>query len=611
MSGTRTPFSLGCAAPSHWQRVKSKLLFAISVSAALCASCSVAAQPAPPRQPVGIYAIPNIDGCVAETNHTDECISNNIADLLTNSAISGIALFVRWSDLNPSYPPGSTDSTNGYYDWSILDDVFGAVQKWNLQHPTNHPATIQLGIIPGFWTSPWVLHNLINCDPMFLTNSDGTILGVVPTNVPTNCGCATFLNSEGAENSLMLLPLPWNSLYTNAWGVFIQAVAQKYGTNPLLVSVSVPGPSASSEEMILPNEKNDTTNWLKWNPLIALEFPEDPSYTNSDTVFIQAWENAIDLFGNAFSNLTLTISTGSGLPNFLMPVSKLPYTNNYSVPPGFCADCADTNSDAPKHIMDCAAETTILAYFADPQHGGNNAKATQENGLGANGIFLNPLGPADLDSYGIKWLASSTSNTLAQLPGTGSAVSRVLAGLQFKDAFSVNPQAEGCNESGGCTNYISPEQAFYNVLQVYFDGTSVGGAYGVTPGDLSLNYMQVWYSDVFYANTKPTGSAVGDGSGATTNMTAHNEFEEASSRLIEIAEPPVPLPAALALQTVSNVLQITWPASAGAYQLQVNSDLSHPERWKTNSDTPILTNSSYEVSITPSKGAAFYRLAAP
>jgi hypothetical protein len=149
---------------------------------------------------------------------------------------------------------------------------------------------------------------------------------------------------------LMPLPLPWNSIYTNAWAGFMQVVAQKYGTNPLLVSVSVVGPSASSEEMILPNEKNDPTNYLKWNPLIALEFPDDPSYTNSDAVFIQAWEDAIDLFGNAFSNLTLTISTGSGLPNFLMPNSKLPYTN-YSVPPGFCQDCADTNTDATKHII--------------------------------------------------------------------------------------------------------------------------------------------------------------------------------------------------------------------------------------------------------------------
>jgi hypothetical protein len=142
--------------------------------------------------------------------------------------------------------------------------------------------------------------------------------------------------------------------------------------------------------------------------------------------------------------------------------------------------------------------------------------------------------------------------------------------LQFKDAFSLNAQTEGCNQTGGCTNYISPEQAFYNVLQVYFDGTGVGAAYGVTPGNLPLNYLQVWYSDVLYANTNSTGSAVVDGFGATNNVTAQSEFDEASSRIFEIAEPSVSLPPALALQTVETTLQLTWPASAAAFQLEVN-----------------------------------------
>ena len=373
-------FSMNRVASSKWRRVKCKFLAVVSASVAFCATYFVTAQPAPPRQPMGIYVIPDLDECIAHTNHTDECITNNITTLLNNTAISGIAAMVRWNDLSLSYPPGSTNSIVRTNDWSILDDIFGAVENWNSNNLTSTPKTVQLGVIPGFWTPQWVLNNLPSCDPMFATNPPDANL------VTNTCGCATFLNSEGASNTNALLPLPWNSYYQNAWQSFIEAVADRYGSNPLLVSVAVAGPTASSEEMILPNLNNDPTNFYKWNPLFALTFPT--TYQNSDMAFIMAWEDAIDMYGRAFSNLTLTISTGSGLPNFLMPNSTIPYTN-YSVPPGFCPDCAGPYTNA---IMDCAAETTILAYFADPQRGGNNAKATQEDGLAANGIYLNPPG---------------------------------------------------------------------------------------------------------------------------------------------------------------------------------------------------------------------------
>jgi hypothetical protein len=550
---------------------------------------------------LGIYAIADIDGCMADPNKSSggaatnslECITENVSNLLSNPAISGIAAMVRWSYLNPSSP---TNSNVGYYDWSILDDIFGAVQEWNTNHPAEQPKTIQLGVLPGFWTPPWVFSNMDPCDPMFATNPPDAAL------VVTNCGCATFLNSEGGANTNMLLPLPWNPYYQGVWRTFIHKVADRYGTNPLLVTVEVAGPTASSEEMILPNLNNDPSHFYQWNPLFALTLPTN--YQNSDTAFIQAWEDAVDMYGEAFSNLTLAVTTGSGLPNFLMPNSTLPYTN-YSVPPGFCPDCSGPYTDIE---MDCAAETTVLAYFADPQHGGNNAKATQEDGLGANGIYLNPLGPRDLGSYGIKWLAESTSSGFARLPGTDSVVSRMLGGLQFNTGFSSHPQTEGCNQTNNCpTNIsiISPEQAFYNVLQVYFDGTRVGGSYGVTNGGLPLNYLQVYAADVLYANTNGAGSSVVDGFDQTNTVTAQSEFDTARLQIFEIAE------VVLNVQAIGMTLQLTWPATAIAFQLQVTSDPSNPDGWKPDPDTPTLLSDFYEVAITPSSAAAFYRLATP
>jgi hypothetical protein len=597
-------------------RLKSGFLSVITLSVALGAPDFGLAQTGPPRQPVGIYARPDIDGCVNNPGNdtsTDGCISNQVAALLSNPAISGISAFVNWSDISMT---SSTNALVGTNDWSILDDIFAAVAQWNALNPTNTRKTIQLGLQPGFHTPQWVFNNLTNCDPMFLTDSQGSIVtnsqgrlvlvGVDPSKVTNTCGCASFLESEDKANPTVLpLPLPWNSFYTNAWVTFIHAVAGRYGTNPLLVSMAVAGPTASSCEIILPNENNDTTNYLKWNPIIALEFPDNPEYTNSDILFIKAWEDAIDLYGEVFSNLTLVVTTGTGLPNFL-DTNGVPYPT-YSVPPGFAPDCADTNL---ARIMDCAAETTILAYFANPQHGGNNAKATQESGLGAVAIHIHPLGGGDLDAHGIKWLAQNTTSGSAPLPGTSNVVSRVLGGLQFDTSFSMSPQTEGCPQLDGCStnNPISPEQAFYNVLQVYFDGTRVGGAYGVIASNLPLNYVQIYAADILYANTNTSGSTVTNGLGSTNNMTASMLFTNASFQISEIAEFDV----GLSVQAVGQTVQLTWLATTPAsYQLQVNQKLSDPNGWKLASQTPTTNGDYCQVSITPTAAASFFRLAPP
>jgi hypothetical protein len=590
--------------------MKISLLWAVSAAVALCEPGSGRAQNALARQLFGIYARFVPGGCISEYPHlgsnTDECISNSIADLCSNMAISGIAAFVQWDQISQTV--GSTNSTVGTNQWNILDDIFGAVEQYDLSNPTNPPKTIQLGIIPGFDTPQWVLNNITNCDPMFLTN------GVVDTNeVATNCGCATFLSGEGPKvvYTNKLLPLPWNPFYTNAYATFVQCVARRYGTNPLLVSVAVAGPTSDSTEMILPNEKNNPTNYWKWNPLFSLTFPTN--YQNSDQAFIEAWERAIDVYAQAFSNLTLAVTTGSGLPNFTNSDGK-PYTN-FTIPSGFQWPPGPVNPKDLADIMDTAAETTVLAYFLDPRHGGNNAKAVQENGMKAMEITMtNILGDGDLNSYAMKWLAASSASGSAALPGTTNVISRVLGGLQFDTSFSMDPQYEGCNMTDGCTNagdpIISPEQAFYNALQVYFDDTSVGASYGTndSSGALPLNYVQIYSSDIIYANTNTTGTNIVDGFGNTvSNMTVQMEFNNASNQIFQIAE------AVLYISAASNTLQVLWPEAAAPYQLQFNDDLAKADGWKTNANTsaPTITNGLYQVTINSSSAARFYRLALP
>ena len=573
------------------RRMSRRHLSAVLISFALCATYSGIAQTTPARQPSGIYARYVPGGCLNQDGNTnaqtDDCISNAVAPLLTNSAISGIEVIVQWSELCPSVPPNSATSTNGTTNWNVLDDVFATVAVWNAANSNSPPKTVQLGIIPGFDTPRWILNQLVSCNPMFTSNG-------INTNLVTNtCGCATFLSGEGPNSTYTpkLLPLPWNPIYTNAWANFIRAVGQRYATNPLLVTVEVAGPTSDSTEMILPNEKNNPTNYWKWNPLFSLTFPTN--YQNSDQAFIEAWERAIDLYGQVFSNTTLAVTTGSGFPNFLytnLPDAKgMPYAT-YTVSAGFAWPPGSVNTNDLAHVMDAAAETTILAYFADARHGGNNAKAVQEDGLAANEINLAPLGGRTLGSYGVKWLAETSASGNTILPGATNSLSRVLGGLQFVGGFSTDTVGEGCNEPGGCpTNYsISPEQAFYNVMEVFFDGTSVGGAYGTNDsyGTLPLNYLQIYSVDVLYANTNMTGTNIVDGFGNTVHMTAQSELTNVSAQIGTIAEPPIVPPV---------LIQPGWTDRHFSFTLQSEPGLPFAILASTNVAAPMTSWASIAI----------------
>ncbi len=501
------------------------------------------------RQPLGIYARYTA-GCPGGNGNT-RCITANVAALLNNPALAGINAFLKWGDLNPSY---------GSYDWTELADIFGAVDAWNAANPTLPRKNVMLGIGPGFHTPAWVFANMASCDPMFgllpETNPSYTPYATPnPSLVPANCGYATFLEFEDFANPTELpLPLPWAPYYKTAWATFLSALAQQYGSNPDLVSIEIDGPTASSSEMILPNESNDPVDFYKWNYLLALTYPS--SYQNSDQAFIEQWADAVDLFSQTFSGLTLVITTGNGLPNFLMPVLGVGQAQtkgspfpNYTVPDGFSPVCAA----APQtNIMDCAAEESVVAYFASPQHGGTNLKAIQEDGIGANGVYHNV---ANLGGFGIRWLASESANGTTELPDSSSYVTRVFGGFQSGGVITANEtdlQDQGCNLPGMqvCAN-LTAEQAFYNFMASFFNDTKFGGYYGPGPGSVvsgtvPLNYLQLYDVDINYATANACDIAGGactvepvtTGTGKTLMTSTQAVLEVAAQQMTAIAELP-------------------------------------------------------------------------
>jgi hypothetical protein len=522
------------------------------------------AQSFPIRQPLGIYARTTPD-CTPATNQTqDQCLIAKVAALVANPALAGIDAEIQWKDLNPA---------SGVYTWNDLEDVLSAVDAWNQANPGKTRKNVQVGVNPGFNSPQWVFGGMASCDPMFSPNSEANPDGSLnkhwiqynppqPALVPPDCGYVTFLEAESGSTPLLPLPLPWSPYYKSAWATFVRALAQKFGNNPDVVSVSIAGPTASSSEMILPNQKNDPLNFYKWNYLMALTFP--PSYQSSDRAIVEAWQDAIDLFSESFSGVTLVMTTGNGLPNFLSPPAPIgmpanttgtPY-DTYSVPPGFLPVCG--SPDVTK-IMDCAAEESVIAYFADPLIGGLNLKSIQENGFGAGGILISPLGGGDVAAWGVRWLAQNSENGITVLPGSFTFVSKVFGGFQSTGGITdsaADAQAEGCTLPGTQTcPGLSYEQALYNYMQNFFEGTKLGAVYGpgnvynpavnIVAGTIPLNYLQLYDVDINYASANAcdikggscTLSPVTDGAGHTSQLSFQAILETAAARILQIADP--------------------------------------------------------------------------
>jgi hypothetical protein len=533
-----------------------------------------------PGVPTGIYAVVPVESVIAaqfpggvETPDPSQTIrlvkeanaylSGFYTDLLDNPAVSGLALQVHWDTLNPNPPSEPTA-----YFWDFVDDAFQSVVQWNAAHSRERPKTIQLIVTPGFNAPQWLLDELTSCDGLFATP---------PAIPPSSCGKATFTNSvEKADGDV--LPLPWNETYQTSWASFLTALAARYNPgdwagNPL-VSIAVAGPTASSAEMLLPNGDNaDQTQFGgaispngMWQQLIALAYggsPDSAAYLGTDQAFIDAWNLAIDSYAGIFGGLTLIVTTGNGLPN-LSTAGPFP---DPTAPVDFAMDCQTVAN------MDCQAETTVVAHFADPAVGGANAKATQTSGLEASRVDL------DLGIDGVKFLAQQTA---------GAAP--ILGGAQFNTRVSKFAAQEGCTAAfpptakdrpPGCTiakwksqkdvpvaciptaclangvtrasllkhystfgqvpaqDIISPEQAAFNVLQDYFDGTAAAGDFGGESGSAPLNYLQIYYEDIQYAtkNAKKP-AAVLDNNGAAVFETLQNLLAQASTALTGIAEAP-------------------------------------------------------------------------
>ena len=84
---------------------------------------------------------------------------------------------------------------------------------------------------------------------------------------------------------------------------------------------------------------------------------------------------------------------------------------------------------------------------------------------------------------------------------------------------------------------ISPEQALYNILGVYFTGTAVAATFGAPPGTAPLNYLQVYPDDIQYAAMNANSPApVVETTATIAVTTAQALLNMASQSLMSISE---------------------------------------------------------------------------
>jgi hypothetical protein len=174
-----------------------------------------------------------------------------------NPYISGVALQINWSDIEP---------VQGNPDWDRLDELFAAAQ---FLHKFVH-----LYVFAGFFSPAWALA--------------GAEQGLFK--VPYGPGAGNYMN----------LPMPYDPVYLANWFAFVKQMSARYGDRPEFLMIGAAGPTSVSEEMTEPMSPADIVKW------------QTHHYTS--TKYIEAWQRTFETYAKYFPNQYVSLSHGNGVP---------------------------------------------------------------------------------------------------------------------------------------------------------------------------------------------------------------------------------------------------------------------------------------------------------
>jgi len=221
----------------------------------LCGFTAVAAAIAPLAVSLPSQELPPPNGLVVVLENKPQEASLNL-QALSNPSISGVALQIRWRDIEP---------VEGGPDWAKLDQLFAATEaakKW-----------VQLLVFPGFFSPSWALEG---------------------------AQTATFSIQYGPGTGTQeRLPLPWDRVYLNRWFEFLKLLSARYGKSTALRVVAAAGPTSVSAEFTLPDKPGDVQTWR--------------SVGYSPSRYIAAWQDVFQAYATTFPNQYVSLSLGFGL----------------------------------------------------------------------------------------------------------------------------------------------------------------------------------------------------------------------------------------------------------------------------------------------------------
>jgi hypothetical protein len=539
------------------------------------------AQAQQPRAAQGVYATIDISDYVqAQENMgnpvNDATVSAYYDTMLGNAAISGLDIELHWDFAEQNPPPVSGLTAADLTNINYVNDAFTEAAKYG--------KTIKLDVTAGFNSPTWLLNFTTNpatalrpCDTLFTTGT-----------APMGCGTVTFnyygentdQDTTNQVDQMLILPLPWNTTYLDDWEAFLTVLQQQYGSNPLLVDVTMAGPTAASPEMIMPSNYNTCANAVgnnppanqgahnlcytcpinksppctagngtlaedMWNTLFTNSASDQgaPFPQSSDAAFVAPWKREIQFYESTFQGITLTLTPGSGtsFPSFSSGHPFTPSTGNVLYDPecNYSNSGGTTSANNNYATASCDAATYLLSYFMNTAGGPGpvvDGMASQTSGMEAQDpTALGNAGDGntgDVGVPGVKYLAAYSE-------ALDSPQQQVIGGAQFDHQFSepTFTAQEGCPQGpNGCPG-ITPEQAEYNVLQVFFLGTPGGIRFGsANPSVLSVptpRYLEAFQQDITYAekSTSVAQPIVDVMTGQTYQMSAQDMLNMAKASL--------------------------------------------------------------------------------
>ncbi|MBS1856953.1 MAG: hypothetical protein JST11_16410 [Acidobacteria bacterium] len=500
-------------------------------------------RPTPYAFPAGVFGKVDIETakktCTPQSNGTTnykECLHTIFEQMFQNNFVSGLTVGERWDNIEPSvlacgYPEASATCDPGETQWLYLDDAVNVAKE--------HGGNVELDLTPGLNTPLWVLSRMgPSCDNVLIP-------GVAPP--PHDCGWVTVTKFQQPRHAdSKYLPMPWNSVYRSYWKDFLRRVRDRYITvpNSPVVAIAVTGPNAASNEIIYPTSDSGGLIGPKpgvdadtaWALLFRNAFPGKGSdYWGSDQAIVKAWTDAIDDYESIFSGVTLVISPDAG--NFLpeLPTPALDTSLNG-------LECASS-----KLPYSCAAKTNIISYFLYDYQLAPNAKATRVGGMTATSPVSAANSKNGIGIGGVKLL------TPTPLPLPLKPAAPLLGGAQFDHPISQGKhiQQTGCPTypNKKCDN-LTPEEAAFSVLSVFFHGTPAAKMWGgingwcegvIGPSPAPVHFVEVSFLDVQNAESETTPQPGSTIPGIPPGTKLRDLFRQANADLLAMAHgTPIP-----------------------------------------------------------------------